>query len=365
MEIKRIEVPFEIKNTKEDDKYFHVMGLANTWDIDQGDDRSIKGCFAESIEEMANNPQKVIDGDYNALMPGLWQHNWSEPIGVYVEVRETDEGLYTHSIYPKSDTFVSGRVIPQLKVGSVRKQSIGFIPNKVSFEEINGREIRNLEKVTLKEVSLVTFPMNEGAVVTDMKGATRFQDLPLADVTRKWDSAQAVTRVRDFTKSTETPARGYRRAFFWFDSEDAEAFGAYKLPFADVVDGRLVAVPRAIFAAAAAMRGGRGGVDLPDGDRSGVEAHINRYYDKMDRESPLKEKHMSIDVIDAKMITEREFESMLKAGSFKFSNEASKIIIKRVKDGFQWDAGDGDQREAESSTVEAKLDELLNLLETK
>ena len=46
-------------------------------------------------------------------------------------------------------------------------------------------------------------------------------------------------------------------------------FTAYKLLIADVVDGRLVAVPRGIMAAANVMQGGRAGVDLPADEADG------------------------------------------------------------------------------------------------
>lgn len=112
-----------------------------------------------------------------------------------------------------------------------------------------------------------------------MAGATTFEDLPIVD--QPWDSAAAVRRVRRFLNSEEAPSRGYRRAFFWYDSQNADQYGAYKLPFADVVDGRLVAIWNGISAANGAMSGARGNrVDIPDTDRPRVQAHIDRYREK-------------------------------------------------------------------------------------
>ena len=178
MEIKRIEVPFEVKQVEEDDKFFHIYGLANTWEVDFGGDRSIKGCFQESISKLQSKAAPVMDGDgLMALIPALWQHRSDMPAGVQVELSETENGLESHSIYPKTDTFVSGRMIPQVKVGSIRKQSIGYIAEKVSYEVVDGRDIRNLEKVDLKEISLVTFPMNDGADITRVKEETQLIDV--------------------------------------------------------------------------------------------------------------------------------------------------------------------------------------------
>ena len=72
---------------------------------------------------------------------------------------------------------------------------------------------------------------------------TRFSNLPLADQSRRWSAAAAEKRVRK---------RGRR--------------------IAGVVDGELKAVRRAIISAAAVVDGARGGVDVPDSDRSSCGA---------------------------------------------------------------------------------------------
>jgi hypothetical protein len=53
-----------------------------------------------------------------------------------------------------------------------------------------------------------------------------------------------------------------------------------------VVDGKLVAVPRAVHAAAAVMQGSRGGIDLPDKDIDRVKSHLAKYYAKLDETPP-------------------------------------------------------------------------------
>jgi hypothetical protein len=79
---------------------------------------------------------------------------------------------------------------------------------------------------------------------------------------------------------------GRAPAHVWYDAAAPDNFGSYKLLVADVVDGRLVAVPRAVMAAAAVMQGSRGGVDLPTGDIPRVKGHLARYYQKMDEQPP-------------------------------------------------------------------------------
>lgn len=110
---------------------------------------------------------------------------------------------------------------------------------------------------------------------------TTFGDFPMADRDRDWDGAAAEKRVRTWADAQDEPNEKYRDAHVWYDAEAKENFTAYKLLIADVVDGRLKAVPRGVFAAAAVMQGSRGGVDIPDKDRARVKGHLARYYAKL------------------------------------------------------------------------------------
>jgi hypothetical protein len=115
---------------------------------------------------------------------------------------------------------------------------------------------------------------------------TSFQDLPLADRDREWDGDAAEKRVRRWAGAEDEPNEKYRDAHVWYDAEKKDNFTAYKLLVADVVDGRLHAVPRGVMAAAAVMQGSRGGVDLPASDVDRVRSHLAKYYAKMGEEAP-------------------------------------------------------------------------------
>jgi len=115
---------------------------------------------------------------------------------------------------------------------------------------------------------------------------TAFQDLPLADRDRAWDGDAADKRVRKWADATEEPDAEYRDAHVWYDSGNKDQFGAYKLLIADVVDGRLKAVPRGVMAAGNVMQGARGGVDLPKPDIPRVKSHLAKYYAKMGETAP-------------------------------------------------------------------------------
>ncbi|GAB3008019.1 hypothetical protein [Mycobacterium bourgelatii] len=117
---------------------------------------------------------------------------------------------------------------------------------------------------------------------------TAFQDLPLADRDRKWDGTAAEKRVRQWASATDEPNAKYRDAHVWYDSGKKDNFTAYKLLIADVIDGELRAVPRAVLAAGAIMQGSRGGIDLPKSDIDQVKSHLAKYYTKMDDTPPWK-----------------------------------------------------------------------------
>ena len=115
---------------------------------------------------------------------------------------------------------------------------------------------------------------------------TPFRDLPLADRDRSWDGDAAEKRVREWAGAQDGPNQKYRDAHVWYDAENKDNFTAYKLLIADVVGGRLTAVPRGVFAAAAVMQGSRGGVDLPKKDIPRVKSHLAKYYDKLGDDAP-------------------------------------------------------------------------------
>ncbi len=103
---------------------------------------------------------------------------------------------------------------------------------------------------------------------------------------RSWDAAAAESRVRKWAGAQDGPNGMYRDAHVWYDETKPNIFGSYKLLIADVIDGRLTAVPRGIMAAAAVMDGSRGGVDLKQDDIDRVKTHLAKYYAKMDDTAP-------------------------------------------------------------------------------
>ena len=115
---------------------------------------------------------------------------------------------------------------------------------------------------------------------------TACQDYPLADRDREWDGAAAEKRVRKWAGAEDEPNEKYRDAHVWYDSEKKENFTAYKLLIADVINGKITAVPHGVMAAGNVMQGSRGGVDRPAKDIGRVKSHLAKYYEKMGEDAP-------------------------------------------------------------------------------
>jgi HK97 family phage prohead protease len=305
-----------------------VAGYIATWDLDRGAwgvrDQFIKGAFLESLNDLRARNRSVRLKDHHDRTIGTF------PIdGVF----EDERGLFgTGEI--NLEVQQGREAFALAKQGAISDFSIGFAVQEDVIRRMEGFDLREISKAIVFEGSLVDEPMNPEAQITEVKTVVPFQDLPLADQGRSWDSDQAVARVREFTDSEDAPSATYRQAFLWFDSDDADSFGAYKLPIADVIDGTLTAIPRGIFAAAGALQGARGGVDLPADDRPRVIRNVERYYDKMGLDSPFTEDDDKglVTAETVKDWSEKEIEKALHHGT-KLSKKAAKLAVSKLKGG--------------------------------
>lgn len=151
---------FEVKEITEDDAFMRFEGYASTKNLDLYGDVVEPTAFTETIR------QKMP-------LPMLWQHDHREPIGVFTEASIDSNGLFVKGQMPMEDSLVKGRVRPQMKAGSIRSMSIGFKVLAARNDESGGETVRIITKADLWEVSLVTFPANPAAKVTDFKNKDR------------------------------------------------------------------------------------------------------------------------------------------------------------------------------------------------
>ncbi len=136
-----------------------VEGYASLFgEIDQARDMVMRGAFAATLAARGIN-----------RIPMLFQHDPSEPVGVWLELREDHRGLLAR-----------GRLIPEvtrarellslLRAGAIDGLSIGFRTVQGRIEPKT--RVRRLLAVDLWEISIVTFPLLAGARVRAVKQAT-------------------------------------------------------------------------------------------------------------------------------------------------------------------------------------------------
>jgi HK97 family phage prohead protease len=125
--------------------------------------------YASVFNEKDQQNDIVLPGAFHGLdvnkVKLLWQHNSSSPIGKIRHLLEDSYGLYliadlTEGVSIAKDAY------ELVKNDAISGLSIGFNPVKYHYDDENNRII---EKLDLWEVSLVTFPANQSACVTDVK----------------------------------------------------------------------------------------------------------------------------------------------------------------------------------------------------
>lgn len=246
-----------------------LIGYAAVFgNIDSGGDRIKKGAFAKTIQE------RVAAG----LVPLLDSHTWdaAHTIGTVVSAQEDDDGLLIRARLSTAPSVQDLKA--KLVDGTIRKMSIGYVPVKESWEKLaDGRVVRNLEEIKLLEVSVVPLAMNEATRIVAVKGMMPFADLPLAPEDTPWDPDAARFRVLQWAGGIKNlDPNKYRQAFVWYnrDADTLDQLDAFRLPIADVIDGKLMAVPSAIHAAAR------------EADGPIEREHLARYFAKMGTPPP-------------------------------------------------------------------------------
>ena len=157
MNIKKMIVPCEYKAMDDEAGTFEGYGSI-FGNIDSYGDVVTKGAFTQTIKE-----RKPVM---------LWQHYSDEPIGVYIEAKEDDKGLYLKGQL-NQDVQKGREAYSLLKQGALQGLSIGYRVKKA--ERDHDAEVTYLKEIDLFEVSLVTFPANVEATVETVK------DLPQSE----------------------------------------------------------------------------------------------------------------------------------------------------------------------------------------
>ena len=142
-------------------------GYASVFNIvDKVNDKIVYGAFKDSLKEYKQR------GD---LPPLLWQHSTSDPIGMWTEMYEDEHGLFVKGKLFVDEIKTAQEAYKLLQENVVTGLSIGY---RVVDYYTDDKNVRILTKVDLQEVSLVTFPANDYARVSNINGAANQNIVP-------------------------------------------------------------------------------------------------------------------------------------------------------------------------------------------
>ena len=127
-----------------------IEGYASLFgEVDQARDMVMPGAFAQTLK--ARGLRKI---------PMLFQHDPSEPVGVWLELKEDFRGLRARGrLIP--DVMRARELLSLLKAGAVDGLSIGYRTVRGQIDPKS--RVRRLYQVDLWEISIVTFPLLNGA----------------------------------------------------------------------------------------------------------------------------------------------------------------------------------------------------------
>ena len=146
-------------------------GYASTFgNVDQGGDVVEPGAFIEGVVKAKKDGRTI---------PMLWMHDQREPIGVWKDIAEDSKGLYVKGQLILDGDATAQRAYGKLKAKALGGMSIGYrIPAGGAEPDEKRRGVMRLKKIDLREISLVTMPMNIEARITGVKSILEKGNLP-------------------------------------------------------------------------------------------------------------------------------------------------------------------------------------------
>lgn len=121
-----------------------------------------KGAFTKTLIERKDK------------IPVLWQHDMTQPVGVPLELKENDAGLYIRGKLSKTER--GNEALELMRDGALKGLSIGFDPIKWNMTKENDSDpewdaVRHITELKLWEVSLVTFGADPNALISEVRSA--------------------------------------------------------------------------------------------------------------------------------------------------------------------------------------------------
>lgn len=228
-------------------------------------------------------------------LPLMWQRRTEDGHGGSVIIGRIEEMSFTDDRVIASGTLLD---VPEAAEAKTLIES-GVIGPSVDLDDLNyvmdadervivtDARIAGATLVPIPAFAEVSIAMAaEGTMaLTASVRTSGWSGMPIADAARSWDSGAAKKNI-DAWAGDDISGK-YARAFLYKSADgDPNNKTTYGFPIADVIDGTLTIVPRAVFAAAAALQGSRGGTSVPASDQSSMKTVLSSIYKRLDRPAP-------------------------------------------------------------------------------
>lgn len=275
----------------------YLAGWASTPARDQYRSEIVPGAFQEAIDT------RGLSGPTGVKF--LLDHDWTRPAGVIKVLEYRRDRLWMETQMNLDVSYAKERH-EMIKMMGGANFSVGFVLQEYDIvtRMVDEEEdtFLQINKADLFEVSSVMFPGNEECHNVFVKAALHednpsedelffaraksaswkmgaSRNLPLAD-TDSWDGAAAKARIfkaANFDGNSPDYAMA-RKAFLAYDSANPELRGSYKLPFADIISGKMQATTAGLSAAASRLPN----TNIPDSVKSSARSVIDHYQAQMD-----------------------------------------------------------------------------------
>ena len=296
----------EFKDDGED--YCSVTGYAAHYNsVDLGGDKIVPGAFSNDLK---------MNGNTRTC---LWQHDSKQPIGKNTFM-DMMTALSVTSRLPKDDDLVKGRVLPQLKAGSLGGYSIGYETVKSDMETDGNNRIRVLKECNLFETSLVSIPMNPKAVILSVsKAADNIGEYKTfgTDTVNLIDELCKTLNVKPMETMSDDTAWDRKRADVDIKTHNGgkECFiGEYPVTY--WTEKGFKVVPRAVYSACASMLGTKD---------ENIKSLINKLYKTFGHNEPFQKDKVYIEKDTLKSMTKKQFISIFE-NKCELSNSAKEFI---------------------------------------
>ncbi len=198
--MERLEFKFKAEDVEATGRFTGYGAVFNN--LDAHGDVIVPGAFKKSLRDWAKRKE---------MPPMLTQHGGlmitdmdAIPVGVWEEMSEDDTGLAVRGRIINLDTERGKTIYGAMKEGALKGMSIGYRAKRFTLGTKPEEPRRKLEEIDLVEVSVVTFPANERALISGVKAdmtTEDFRDLEAALRMKglsRTDAVKAVSGLREW-----------------------------------------------------------------------------------------------------------------------------------------------------------------------